>query len=355
MKFRKTILKMEEYKPPLEGRGEKKWIRLDFNEMLSPLPKIILSDIKRFIDSGKISLYPEYGNLENEIASYNQISKSEVLITNGSDQAIDIICRLFLNEGDKVIIPKPNFAMHFQSSLISGAKVLSPNYLQDGSFPLKEVFHLFKRKPKLLIFANPNNPLGTWINEKDLLFLLKKAKKEAVAVVHDEAYFEFSKISLKDYLKKFENLFITRSFSKTFGLAGLRIGYILSRRENIFQLRKIRGPYDINILAKVATLSALKNKSYMEKYVKEVMEIAKPILEKFLKKKGIKFFPSRANFLFLKLKDPKLIEKKLKDFKILTRVKEGINKKKGLRITVGNLKLTKKLISALTKIGRLLN
>lgn len=349
-KFRENIKKMKPYKPPLEGRATGGYLLLDFNEMtIEPSPKVKKA-LKEFVDSGRLQVYPEYGDLDSRIAKYAGVKLSEVMVTNGSDQGIDVITRAFVKDGDKVIIPTPSFAMNYQSAGIQGADILKPIYLEDLSFPLEEILELIDEDIKLVIIANPNNPTGTAVSQEDFLKVLKKAKEKDVAVLHDEAYFEFSNITAKDFIDDFDNLFITRTFSKTFGLVSTRPGYVLSQGKNIKELLKIRGPYDVNMFAKVAISAALEDLEYVKKYVREVMEKSKPKLEKFFRENKIKFWPSVANFLLVKPDNQKKALEILKSEGILVRPREGLNIEGAIRVSIGTLENTDRFIKAYSKV-----
>lgn len=340
---------MSHYKPPLEGRGFQNFLLLDFNERTTPASPKVKEALKKFIESDRLQVYPEYGDLEAKIAEYAGVQPRQSMATNGGDQGIDIICRGFLNEGDKVIIPFPAFAMHYQSAGIQGAEILEPRYGGNGEFPLEEVLHLLNdEKIKLVILCNPNNPLGSVISISDVEKILEKAKEKGMAVLHDEAYFEFSGITAKDSVAKYDNLYIIRTFAKAFGLVASRAGYVISQEQNIQELLKIRGPYDVNMFAKVAILAALSDIDYMQAYIKEVMEVSKPKLEQFLKEKGIFFYPSQANYLLLVLENPKEIMEKLKSRGILVRPKPASDGKDAVRVSIGTLQDTERLIKGLT-------
>lgn len=349
-RIRENIKKMSPYKPPLEGRATGGYLLLDFNEMtIEPGPKVKKA-LKEFVDSGRLQVYPEYGDLDSRIAEYAGVKPSQVMVTNGSDQGIDVIIRAFVGEGDKVIIPTPSFAMNYQSAGVQGAEILKPSYRENLSFPLEEILDLIKENIKLVIIANPNNPTGTAISQKDILKILEKAKEKDVAILHDEAYFEFCNITAKDFIDEYDNLFITRTFSKTFGLASTRPGYVLSQEKNIEELLKIRGPYDINMFAKVAICAALEDLEYMKNYIKEVMEESKPKLEKFFRENKIKFWPSAANFLLVKPDNQKRALKILKSEGILVRPRKGPNIEDTIRVSIGILKDTDRFIKAYSKV-----
>jgi len=376
---------MSHYKPPLEGRSEKDYLLLDFNERTTPTSSKVKKALKEFIDKDRLQVYPEYGGLETKIAEYASVKPGDIMVTNGGDQGIDIVLRAYLDPGDKIIIPFPAFAMHYQSAGIQGAEILEPRYGKNGEFPLVEVLNLLEdERVKLIILCNPNNPLGSPISIEDIEKILIKAKEKDIAVLHDEAYFEFSKLTCKDLIEKYDNLYIMRTFAKAFGLVASRAGYIISQANNIQELLKIRGPYDVNMFAKTAIISALQDIKYMEDYVKEAMEKSKPKLEAFLKEKGISFYPSSANFLMLKILNPekvgeenkfsssptelpkeakvrkrvkfsfdfaaaRLIEElKLKG--ILVRPKKDSNGNNAVRVSIGTIKDTERFIEAFSEI-----
>jgi histidinol-phosphate aminotransferase len=337
-KVKEHIQKMNSYRPPLEGRTSKKYLLLDFNERTTSPDKKVKDAIKSFIDSNRLQVYPEYENLEARIAEYAKVPSSCVMATNGSNQGIDIVCRVHLDKGDKVIIPFPSFSMHYQSAYVQGSEVLGPAYKEDGKFPLEDVLDMLEdEKVRLVIICNPNNPLGTATPLSVVEKVLTKAKENGVAVLHDEAYFEFSGISAKALIEKYDNLYIVRTFSKAFGMPSIRAGYVISHKDNIQELLKVRGPYDVNMFAKVAVLAALDNTKYAEDYVKEVMEKSKPKVETFLREKGVSFYPSDANFLLLKIPKPKEAARLLKSKGILVRIQKNHAGREAMRVTIGSV------------------
>jgi histidinol-phosphate aminotransferase len=205
--------------------------------------------------------------------------------------------------------------------------------------PTDKILNLIEKEKKvrLIIFSNPNNPTGISTPISEVKKILEKAEEKDIAVLHDEAYFEFSEITAKDLIKKYDNLYIIRTFAKAFGLVSARAGYVISREENIQELLKIRGPYDVNMFAKTAIMAALEDTKYMEDYVGEVMKKSKPKLEAFLRGKEIFFYPSAANFLLLKITSPEKIIEGLKDKGILVRPKAALDSQKAVRVSIGTL------------------
>lgn len=333
---------MQRYSPPIEQRAKFEGLRLDFNERLAPLPRNVISAVQNF-DSQKLMLYPSYGGLLQKIAKYAGVGALNMMITNGSDQGMELIFRTFVSDEDTVVIPSPSFAMFYQVAQVQGAEIIKPKYKSGGSFPFDEVIELLKQKPKLVIICNPNNPTGTLLPLEKIEVILRVAGDTLVYV--DEAYFEFSKITTARLIKKYTNLFITRTFSKAFGLAALRIGYLMSCRANIDEMLKVRGPYDINQIAKIAAEASLETLPELRKYCDEVMNKAKPLVEKFFKEKGVVFYPSGANFIYFKEPFAGFSEK-LESRGILIRPQaDGY-----ARVTIGPLKQMQQFIEIFTQL-----
>lgn len=331
------IRKLEAYKPPLEQREKFKGLRLDFNERLAPLPTKVAQAIQGFNPERSLS-YPSYGKLCAKIAQYAGVNADQAMITNGSDQGIELIFRTFIADDDQVVIPSPSFAMFYQAAATSGATIIKPNYNKDGSFPFEQVILM---SPKLLIICNPNNPTGTLLSLDKIEQILKQMPQTIVYV--DEAYFEFSGLTAVKLIKKYQNLIITRTFSKAFGLASLRIGYTISCQSNINEMLKVRGPYDVNQVAKVAAEAALT--CDVQDYCDEVMLKAKPLAEDFLRKNKIKFYPSKANFIYFK-QPYDTFSKQLESNGILIRAQQNGY----ARVTIGTTKQMNQFIETFSKL-----
>ncbi|MFH1565116.1 MAG: histidinol-phosphate transaminase [bacterium] len=335
----KKIQKMKQYTPPLDGRTDFNGLLLDFNERTIPAGKNVIQALENFIKKDQLQIYPEYRNLETQIAKYAKVNPNQVMIVDGSDRGIDIIFRTFINNANKVIIPSPSFAMFYQCAEIAGSKIIKPKYQEKDNFafPLKETLEAIDVGAKLVIVCNPNNPTGTVVSLADI----KKIAKKAPLVYVDEAYFEFYGISAVKLIEKYPNIIVSRSFSKAFGLAALRIGYLIADKKYISEMLKIRGPYDVNMFASVAASAALDDQKNMENYVREIMDKSKPVLENFFKKNNIKYFPSTANFILFKPKNLEAEVEKLKQKGILVRPQKSINM---IRVSIGTTEQTEKFI-----------
>lgn len=336
------IRQMRAYNPPIEQRAKFKGLRLDFNERLAPLPTKVIEAVRSFDPQG-FMLYPSYGDLIQKIANYVQVDADGLMITNGSDQGMEVIFRTFVAVGDKVVIPSPSFAMFTQVAQVQGAEIIRPKYKSDGGFPLEEVMELLNQKPKMVVICNPNNPTGTLLPLEKIEAIVSAAGDTLVYV--DEAYFEFSGVTATGLLKKYPNLFITRTFSKAFGLAALRIGYLMSSKANRDEMLKVRGPYDINQIAKVAAEASLETLSELREYCDQVMMRAKTLVEKFFKERGVVFYPSGANYIYFK--EPFVgFSERMESRGLLIRPQAG-----GFaRVTIGTLEQMRKFIEIFNQL-----
>lgn len=341
-----NVEEMEEYAPPLECR--RGLLRLDFNEnTVGPSPKV-LEALKNLKDEDLAS-YPEYSKFKAGLASYLDIKESELLLTNATDEAINVIMQAYVDKDDEVIIPVPTFAMFKFYAQAAAAKITEVLYSANLSFPAKKVLSRINKKTKVVILCNPNNPTGTLIDKEDVIKILEKAKNSIVLV--DEAYNQFTKQSCKDLVDKYDNLIVIQTFSKAFGLGGLRLGYIISNENNINNIGRVLSPYSVNSAAVIAGAAALKDKDYMDWYVAEVEKGKKYVLEQF-RKLGIKTYPTAANFFLAKFGNKAgEICAKLREKGILVRDRSSYPLLKGcVRITIGTKNQMKQLIEALKGI-----
>lgn len=342
------IKEMKSYNPPLSGRRAFSGILLDFNERTQPPSSKVQKAIQKLLKSNELQLYPEYGDLEKKLAQYTSVNENQIMITNGSDQGIDLIFRTFTENSDTVIIPTPSFAMFYQSAQIVGNKTLRPLYKKgDLSFPKEEVLGMINQSVKLIVICNPNNPTGTLVSTTEIEQIAQKAQNAIILV--DEAYFEFSGVTAIPLINKYPNIIVTRTLSKAFGLPSLRLGYIIASKNYISELTKVRGPYDVNMVAFTAALAALDDLESIQKYTNEVMTQAKPMIEEFFTKNNITFYQSAGNFLLFR-PDQRLEEKLLKDNGILVRPQDKINIEQTLRVSIGTVKQMKRFIKAYKKV-----
>lgn len=343
--FKDHIDAMSAYKPPLEGRDPVEYTLLDFNERTIEVVEPIRQALHALVDSGRLHMYPSYGDTTRKIADYAGVRPEQVMITNGSDQGIDLIIRSACQAGDEIIIPGPSFAMYSQCARYEGLTIVEPQYTRAGGYPLDEVVAAVTDKTRVVVISNPNNPCGTLVQPDDVVRIARAAPGAAILV--DECYFEYSGVTVAGRLDECPNIVITRTFSKTWGLPSVRLGYVLSAADNINALLNVRGPYDINQFAVAAVNAGLDAPDATLAYVDEVMGTAKPMLEAFLDQAGIDYWPSAANYLWTFPDEPEKLEAALRAEKILVRPKADASGRLGLRITIGTVAQTQAVIEAL--------
>lgn len=344
------IQKLCPYTPPINERHKYQGCLLDFNERTTPISPKIKKALIDFIQQEKLEAYPEYFDLTEKIANYAGLTKDHVLLVNGSDQGLEVAFRTFTEKHDQVIIPTPSFSMFFQLAAANNNQIHKPLYNADLSFPLEEVLNLLEQKIKLLIVCNPNNPTGTLVDLMDLETILQKAVERRTVVLVDEAYFEFAGVTACSLLQKYPNLIISRTFSKAFGLAGLRIAYLLTNPQNVTEMLKVRGPYDINILATVAAETALDTETEAEAYAKEVMLEAKPLVENFFQENNIYYYKSHANFILFNTDNPAKKQKILAENGFRLRLLNQPRLENTLRVTVGTVQQMQDFIKTYSQL-----
>lgn len=244
-------------------------LRLDFNEnVVGPSPKVL--EALRNISRVEYGCYPEYVNLIVALSRFLKVPAECILPTNGSDEAIRSLFDAYIEKEDEVILLSPSYSMYEIYAQAAGCNIVWVPYPEDFSFPIKAVLEAISPKTRLIALANPNNPTGTLIAREDLLKIIKA--NPSMAVLIDEAYGRFAKTTQIDLSVQFPNVFVSQTFSKAQGLAGLRIGYLISRKENIATLSKILSPaYSVDCLAAVAAQAAIEDDAYTEAYVEKTI------------------------------------------------------------------------------------
>ncbi len=292
--------------------NRKEFIWLDRNESYFFLNRRILNKIKKF-DSSVISRYPRYGELKKILAKRYNSNPENILLTNGAEQAIRLFIQTFFKKGDKVLLPAPTFVVFTLALKSIGIKPNAIFYKELNNkfvFPTAEVLSAIDKKTKGILLCNPNNPLGSSITRKEIVSILKKARKFKIPVVIDEVYSEFSGYSSIKLTKNYKNLIIIKSFSKEFAMAGLRLGFLVAEKEMINKLEEKKGlPWAINHFAIHTAMIMLGERKYLREKIKEVLKMKKELVN-FLRLKGIKCYDTDTNFVIIKHKNS---QKLLKD------------------------------------------
>lgn len=341
------VRRMQKLLMPIDDRHEGRGLLLDLNERTRQPSEPILHKILSYVADGRINRYSGKGDLKRKIASYANTMPEEIMLTNGSYHAIEIVTRSLLRRGDNVVMPIPAFEAFGHSIRLQQARVKGVEHDAEGNVDVDDIIAKIDGRTRMIVICNPSNPYGTMMSKEDIQKLLKVSKK--ISVLVDEAYFEFSRQTVVDLIARYPNLIVTRTFSKAFGLAGLRIGYVLSNQENIDHLARIAGPFDVNTVAQVAASACLDNIDDMEMYRDEVVNRSRPYLERFFSSKGISFVKSDANFIFVRMDEG--MHEKLREEGIRVSCKKD-KSGSGLRIAVPTLTEARTLVRTLRKIMR---
>jgi histidinol-phosphate aminotransferase len=291
---RKAVLEMPEYHPPLAGREA---LRLDFNEnTLAPSPKVI-ERLKQITAEG-LTKYPEREPVERVVAEHFGLQPAQVLLTNGVDEAIHLMCCAFLEEGDEALIAPPTFFMYDVNISMMTRGLVKVQADETMEFPFERFLAAITEKTKLIIVASPNNPTGTPVSREHLL-AIAKAAPQAVLMV-DEAYYHFHGESVMQDLADVPNLIVARTFSKAYGLANLRVGMMVGSAELLRYLRKVSSPYNVNGVALDCLSVAIADEAYLAWYVEQV-RVGRERMMGGLAELGVPYFPSEANFVLMKI------------------------------------------------------
>lgn len=315
-------------------------IKLDANEG----ENIFFSDIG---DELKLNLYPDGDSslLRDEIGKYLNVDPNNIVAGNGSSEMIELVMKAFIDKGDIILSFIPTFSMYHIFSQIYSAKFIginsNENFVQDVDVLIEEAKNI---KPKIIFICNPNNPTGYLMNKYEIKKLLNNTDS---LVVVDEAYIEFAQGSMVEYISEYENLIVLRTLSKAFGLAAIRVGYMVSNKHIIDIINKVKSPYNLNSISQYVGVKALREKEKMFQYVEEVKKERKYLYNK-LKKFPIEVYPSNGNFIFFKSEVSKLDEK-LNEKGILIR-SFSKDLENHYRVTVGNRWENEEFIKSLKEI-----
>jgi histidinol-phosphate aminotransferase len=343
---RQAVLKMSPYSPPTGARAGK--LRLDFNENTVGCSPHIVEFLRQHLSADALAVYPEYDEARPELAAYFGVPPDQLLLTNGTDEAIQVLVNTFVDDGDQVLLPRPSYAMYKFYSQVAGAEVREIDYHGDDlSFPLEELLAAVTPVTRAILLANPNNPTGTAIGLAEIERILAAAPR--VAVLIDEAYFEFYGVTALELMARYENLFISRTFSKAFGMAAMRMGCLFGQPANVAYMRKAQSPYSVNQLAALAARAAIRDTGFVRGYVAEVLA-AREVMCQGLRRLGISYFPSQANFVLLRAGGRAIeIRDRLREMGMLVRDR-SYEIAGSVRVTVGTREQVARFLRALEEV-----
>ncbi len=359
MKFKECIDSIKPYVPgkPIdevkEELGLAEIIKLASNENPLGISPLAREAIKNNIDD--LFLYPDGGCcvLRQKLAKRLTVSPDEIVIGNGSNEIIEFIARGFITPGSEVISSQYSFLVYPLLSQVCEGKYVEVS-VTDYAYDLGGIADQITDKTSVIFLANPNNPTGTIFTKSDLESFLLKVPEDVIVCL-DEAYFDF--VENPDYpdgieyIKKYSNVIVLRTFSKAFGLAGLRVGYGVATKEIISYFNKIRQPFNVNQVAQLAAASVLDDDAYLEDS-KNLVKQGKSFLYGEFEKLGVKYIQSETNFILVDVnRDSKVVFEECLAKGIIVRDMKAYKLDNFIRVTIGTEKQNRELIKVLNKIG----
>ncbi len=355
---KKTIFEIQPYVPgkPIEEvkreLGLKDVIKLASNENpYGPSPKARQAVIQA---SRHLHRYPD-GDcyyLRRELARGLKVVPSQIVFGNGSDEIIVLAVRAFVNEGDEVIIAKPSFLIYEIASKLAGAGVRDIP-LKDFHYDLDGMKKAVTKKTRIIFLGNPDNPSGKYLTQKQLEDFLKGLRKDILIFI-DEAYYEY--VQAPDYvdsiklLKTHHNVIVTRTFSKMYGLAGLRIGYGIADPALAQCLNRLREPFNVNTLAQTAALACLRDRAYYNGLARKISR-QREVLYTGVAKLGLKYVESCTNFVLIDVRQKSsVIARRLLGRGVIVRDMGFWGLNHFIRVTIGTESENKRFLETLKEI-----
>jgi len=329
------------------------YLCLDKNEDIIGFDRKIIDDMLSKVDSHMISAYPMVYKLYEKAAGWLGTQKGSIYVSSGSDGAIKSVFEAYVGKGDGVVILHPTYAMYYVYSDMFEADLKKVRFDDDFSLSSGDIISAISPKTKLVCIANPNSPTGTVIEEGELLKIIDFADKNRTLVLLDEAYYGYYPVTYLEYIERFKNLIVTRSFTKAYGLGSARLGLAVSNPEIISNLKKVRPIYEVNSFAILLGSYVIDHPEIFKEHMVLFRE-GKECLLKGLARIGMKSFDTYANFVLIKMKDgteAMALADRLKDRKVLVRAGFTEEPMQGcIRVNVGTKEQMNRFIKALSGV-----
>lgn len=294
LKPRECIAALEAYRSPIISRAG---LSLDLNENAAGCSPRVLARL-RSLTARDVALYPEREAGERRVADFLGVQPDQVLLTNGIDDGLYLLTATYLGSGDEMLFADPTFVMYPLCGQVAGGQLVRVQAGEDLAFPAGKMLERISPRTRLIMIANPNNPTGMLTPRADLLSIVEAAPN--AAVLADEAYFEFGGETLIPELPRYPNLFIARTFSKVYGLAGLRLGALIGAPEQIGYARRFAPPFNVNAAALACLEEALADQAFVREYIAQ-MKQGREQLAKLCAELGLRTWPSFTNFVLVRI------------------------------------------------------
>ena len=347
----KAFLKKVQRVPHAPGTREGLEL-MDRNERTLDFPPEVMSELRQRITPFLLRAYPEPEPLYRKLAQWLKVPRERLLLTLAADGGLHSVFETFVQPGDEVVCITPSYAMVPVYCGISDAVCQEVSFGGDLSLPLERILERIHDRTKLVLLANPNQPIERVYTDQEMQILLAECLRYNALLVMDEAYHHFCPMTAAPWVAEYGNLIVVRSFSKAFGIAGVRLGYLLSQPENIQNLNKVRPMYETHSLAIAIGLYLLEHPDLMESYVRQVQQSVAAVTST-LRRLGIQAFGQWTNCVIVGLPEdlpaPKLQEA-LRGQGFLIRAETAAPLTNHLRITVGPLEQTLRFLKAFESI-----
>lgn len=294
LKPRELIAGLSPYHSPIVSRAG---LSLDLNESMAGCSPRVLARL-RSLSAKDVSLYPEREVGERLVANFLGVAPEQVLLTNGMDEALSLVFASYLSPNDELLFADPTFVMYPMLGEALGARVVRQQSGEDLTLPVADLLARISAHTRVIAIANPNNPTGLSASRADLLKIAAAAPNAAVLI--DEAYFEFCGETLMPALASHPNLFVGRTFSKAYGLAGLRLGVLIGAAEQISYIRRLGEPFNVNALALACLEEALADQTFVSDHVAQVKQ-GRERLAQLFDELDLRFWPSQTNFVLVRV------------------------------------------------------
>ncbi|MEE9198786.1 MAG: histidinol-phosphate transaminase [Dehalococcoidia bacterium] len=339
---------VEEAPAPGQEAGAAEPVKLDGNENpYGPSPRVLKAIAQR-------SLYHEYPDpdqryLRAALAEYVGLGPEHIVVGNGSDEILDLVVRLLLEPGEKAINCVPTFGMYRFVTEVCGGMEVEVGRNQDYDLDIDAIEEAMDESTKIVFVASPNNPTGNAVSQEEIVRLLETG----LAVVVDEAYFEFCGQTVAPLISRYDNLMVVRTFSKWAGLAGIRIGYGIFSPEVAAYIARIKPPYNVSVFAQTAAMESLKDREFLMSRVQAIIQERERLYDGLAGLDLLRPIPSRGNFILCEVVrgDARRLHQRLTEHNIYVRYFDNPRLRSFIRITVGKPQHTDALMQALRRIG----
>ncbi len=301
LKPRETIAGLRPYHSPILSR---EGLSLDLNESMAGCSPRVLARLHS-LSAKEVSLYPQREAGERLVGNFLGVAPEQVLVTNGMDEALSLVFTAYLDAGDELLFADPTFVMYPMLGAALGAEVVRVRSGEDLTLPVADLLARISARTRVIALANPNNPTGVAATRADLLKIVESAPNAAVVI--DEAYFEFCgggltcRTLIPDLARR-PNLFVARTFSKAYGLAGLRLGVLTGAAEQIDYLRRLSLPFNVNSVVLACLEEALADRAFVSEHVAQIKR-GREQLTRLFNDLGLRFWPSQTNFVLVRIGD----------------------------------------------------